>query len=221
MRFSLAVAILLALAVIEALAVPASAQSTEPTTVSITGVPEYVSGPHNVTFINPSSSDLTVAVTVTGPFALSTNRCANGVRPGTHCNIDVVFVPQTLGEVTGDLIFTYNDGQIIVPLSGNALTIIPTTMNVTNDAFDITMYADGEVIPNGELVYDSCFDWEGVNQFSAKEPLKNNRINDMPPGRGYIYNPWECGFNYEGDGQFAASGEYYYISCHPTRLCGE
>jgi hypothetical protein len=63
----------------------------------------------------------TLAVSVTAPFALGAGGCQNTVlAPGQTCDVEVRFVPPSLGSVTGTLTFVATPGgQIIVALTGD------------------------------------------------------------------------------------------------------
>jgi uncharacterized repeat protein (TIGR03803 family) len=93
---------------------PTQAQSgpygiVSPTTRNFRGAVGQTSPPQTVILKNTGDSQLTVSnISVSPGFAISTNRCANGVRPGTHCNVWVTFTPTGPGTVTGTLTFVDN-----------------------------------------------------------------------------------------------------------------
>lgn len=70
------------------------------------------------------------SIGITGDFVISKNRCNNGIRPGTHCNIYVQFQPAQLGNRIGSL--SVNDNATGSPqltaLSGNGVTASNTTL---------------------------------------------------------------------------------------------
>lgn len=62
-----------------------------------------------VTLKNTGKSQLTVSnIAISQDFAITANRCENGVKPLTHCNVSVTFTPQGTGTETGSLTFTDN-----------------------------------------------------------------------------------------------------------------
>jgi hypothetical protein len=63
----------------------------------------------NISLKDTGESQLKVsAISISGDFAIPTDQCANGVAPGTHCNVYVTFTPRTAGTLTGTLTFTDN-----------------------------------------------------------------------------------------------------------------
>jgi uncharacterized repeat protein (TIGR03803 family) len=65
--------------------------------------------PQSVSLTNMGDSELTVSnISISVDFAITVNHCANGVKPATHCNVDVTFTPQSPGVETGTLTFTDN-----------------------------------------------------------------------------------------------------------------
>jgi hypothetical protein len=48
------------------------------------------------------------SVAVTGDFAIVSNSCTSGVKPGTHCNVGIVFRPKNSGTRNGTLTFVSN-----------------------------------------------------------------------------------------------------------------
>jgi hypothetical protein len=200
----------------------AQAQQVVPSSLVITAVPGYSSSPQNVVFSNTGTEKIEVEVSLSGSaFALSENRCGNGVKPGTHCNVYVVYVPQAIETDSGTLTFTFNEQTVTVPITGNAVSIIPTELwEVSHSGATIhfAMSADGNIIPDGELIYVSCIDYEGVNQATGNGPLKSNRATVTINAHN---DDWECGAWYSGDPEFAYS---YYDNflinlCHPVKAC--
>ena len=111
-RGSLTLAVLSALLLIAAS--PAQAQSgpygvVSPTTLNFRGAVGQTSPPQLVSLKNTGDSELIVSnISISGNFAIATNHCANGVKPGTHCNVDVTFTPPGPGTETGTLTFVDN-----------------------------------------------------------------------------------------------------------------
>jgi hypothetical protein len=126
-----------------------------------------------VRLANTGDSELTVSsISISGDFALPVNHCANGVKPGTHCDVYVTFTPTVLGTETGTLTFTDNasNSPQTVSLTGVGSNTAPTKTTLTASPTGtyagqpITFTAavkslGGGVIPNGERV---AFSWHGA-----------------------------------------------------------
>ena len=69
------------------------------------------------------------SVTTTGDFAVQTNKCTNGVKPGTHCDVYVVFSPTHVGALTGTL--TFADSATNSPQTAGLTGIGQSTTNTT------------------------------------------------------------------------------------------
>ncbi|MGB8783544.1 MAG: Ig-like domain repeat protein [Terriglobales bacterium] len=122
----------------------------------------------SVTLKNTGDSELTVSsIAISGNFGIPRNTCANGVKPGTHCNVYVTFTPTALGTEIGTLTFTDNasNSPQTVSLTGvgsnmtatkTTLTAWPTQVLAAGPAsFTATVVSlGGGVIPDGEQV---CF----------------------------------------------------------------
>jgi hypothetical protein len=119
-----------------------------------------------VTLKNTGVAELTVSsVAISGNFALPKNTCANGVKPGTHCNVYVTFTPHAADTETGTLTFADDTSTSpqTVSLTGTGSSTAPT--KTTLAASPKSIYAGqlitfmatvkslgGGVIPDGELV---------------------------------------------------------------------
>jgi hypothetical protein len=80
---------------------------------------------------NAGNEQMTVtSVTATGDFAVQANSCMNGVKPSTHCNVNVVFTPTQLGPRSGTLTFTDNasNSPQTAQLTGTGLSGTNTTL---------------------------------------------------------------------------------------------
>jgi hypothetical protein len=67
------------------------------------------SNPMKVDLFNKGSESITVtSVTATGDFSITENYCTDGVKPNTHCYVDVVFSPTQSGALSGTLTFVDN-----------------------------------------------------------------------------------------------------------------
>ena len=125
-----------------------------------------------VRLANTGDSELTVSnLSITGPFALPVNKCANGVKPGTHCDVYVTLTPPGLGTQTGSLKFTDNasNSPQTVSLTGVGATTVSTVTHLTASPTSIiaggpvTLQATvsslgGGVVPDGDQV---VFSWRG------------------------------------------------------------
>jgi hypothetical protein len=223
MRIAIAVLMLFAASVLVA-------QTVSPSSLTIVAVPGYSSSPQNVQFLNTGSDQIRTTVSTTGPFVLSENRCGNQVEPKTHCDVSVLYIPKTIGATdTGTLVFTFNNQTVSVPLTGNGVSIIPTS--VTNAVYGkgkirVTLSADGDILPPGEEVRLQCIDYEGVNSINGSGKLGSSTCSGSsnntasikwtgPICSGPGCEKWECSVAYDGDAEFAGSG-YGPFSFTPT-----
>jgi hypothetical protein len=115
------------------------AQKVEPPSVTIDAVPGYSSSPQDVVFSNTGDSEITLTISISGPFSIPTNKCGRGVKPGTHCNVYVVYTPEAIETDTGTLGFTFNGQTVSVPLTGNGVSTIPTRFSHLSMAVAITV----------------------------------------------------------------------------------
>lgn len=138
-----------------------------PTTVNFGQVLVGQTSPQQiVTLKNTGDSQLTVSsIAISGNFALPKNTCANGVKPGTHCNVYVTFTPHALETETGTLTFTDNasNNPQTVSLTGtgsstaNTKTVLTASPKSIYAGQLITFTAKvtslgGGAIPDGEVV---------------------------------------------------------------------
>ncbi len=91
-----------------------------------------------VTLTNGGATSLAVSnVSVTGPFT-QTNNCVGNVAGGGNCTVNVTFVPQVPGPVSGTVTITDNDvtGQQVINLTGVGYTMSASanTLNFGNVA---------------------------------------------------------------------------------------
>ncbi len=149
-RGALILAVLSALLLIAAR--PAQAQSgpygvVSPATLNFRGAAGQTSPPQLVSLKNTGDSELTVSnISISADFAITKNQCANGVRPGTHCNVYVTFTPPGPGTETGTLTFVDNasNSPQIVSLSGTIGEIV---------LYNFAGGSDG-VYPASGLIFD-------------------------------------------------------------------
>lgn len=105
-----------------------SAQRVNPSSFSFESVPPNTTPEQNLTFFNTGTTQLTLSFTIPTPFTIADNRCAKGVKPGTHCNLYLTYTAQTVGEQdNGNLVIDYGDGSVSVPLSGAGVQWIATS----------------------------------------------------------------------------------------------
>jgi hypothetical protein len=163
---------------------------------------------------NTGVSQLTVSsIAISGNFALPKNTCANGVKPGTHCNVYVTFTPHALETETGTLTFTDNasNSPQIVSLIGTGSNAVPTQTTLT--ASPKSIYAGqpitftakvtslgGGVIPDGETV---LFERAGYGLGSA--PLHSGIASLTIPVSGISQNSQGIAALYPGDQTFNPS----------------
>ncbi|MGC9990666.1 MAG: FG-GAP-like repeat-containing protein, partial [Terriglobales bacterium] len=84
---------------------------------------------------NTGGSELTISsISISGDFALPVNRCAEGVKPSTHCNVEITFTPHTPGTQTGTLTFTDNapNSPQTVSLTGTGSNVASTTTTLSS-----------------------------------------------------------------------------------------
>ena len=157
-RAALMLAAISALVLIAAL--PAQAQSgpfgvVSPATLNFRGALGQTSAPQLVSLKNTGGSELTISnISISGDFAIATNHCANGVKPGTHCNVYVTFTPSGLGKETGTLAFVDNasNSPQIVSLTGTIGEIV---------LYNFTGGSDGGW-PGAGLVSDGAGNFYGM-----------------------------------------------------------
>ena len=141
-RAALILAVLSALLLIAAR--PAQAQSgpygvVSPTTMNFRGAVGQTSPSQLVSLKNTGDSELTVSnISISGDFAISKNQCANGVKPGTHCNVYVTFTPPGPGTETGTLTFVDNasNSPQFVSLTGTIGEIVLHNFTGGSDGAD-------------------------------------------------------------------------------------
>jgi hypothetical protein len=184
-----------------------TAQEVKPTDVNFGQVPVGQTSPQlNVSFENTGDSDLTLAISITGPFAIPVNRCGNGVRIGTHCNVFVTYSPRALETDTGTLAFDYGGGTVSVPLTGIGATAWPTTTGLTvlckykdhSHYCSLTISVKsvrGEVIPNGEPLDITC---DGQLYLAGQTP-GGEAAGPTETGQ------YQCYGSYAGDANFQPS----------------
>ncbi len=197
-----------------------AAQKVQPTSLTITAVPGYSSSPQDVRFFNTGTESLTLTIDTSGnPFALSANRCSKAVRPGSHCDVYVVYVPQGLGTDQGQLSFAFNGETVQVTLTGNAVSSIQTS----TQHFDLspkksqaywTLSAEGDVIPDGEEAVLQGIDYYGVNEEYVIGHFVNNRVTFDIDSWFWRDNWNNVNVYYNGDAEFEPTS--WQFQCAPV-----
>jgi hypothetical protein len=89
------------------------------------------SAPKGISLSNTGDAEMTVtSFEITGDFAIQTNYCTKGVKPGTHCNVYVTFTPSQPGVRSGTLTFVDNatNSPQTVSLNGIGTSTTATTL---------------------------------------------------------------------------------------------
>jgi hypothetical protein len=148
-------------------------QAVNPSSLAFEAVPSNTSPSEDLAFLNDGSTTLTLSIGISGPpFAIAENRCGNGVKPNTHCNLYLTYSPQSVGESdSGSLTINYGSGVTIVQLSGQGVSSIPTWAHVGPVQYESSKERLGETFnlraevgaddriyapPAGENGYLSC-----------------------------------------------------------------
>ena len=106
--------------------------SVSPSSLAFAAQPvNTTSAAQRVSLFNTGDAPLTMtSFGITGDFAIQTNRCANGVKPGTHCDVFVAFTPKQAGARSGTLSFVDNaaNSPQTVRLTGVGTSSTTTTL---------------------------------------------------------------------------------------------
>lgn len=189
------------------------AQALKPASLAFNAIPGDTSPRQKVQFTNTGVGDLTLTISITGPFAIPKNECGHPVKQNLHCDLWITYSPQALESDSGTLTFTFNDQSVSVPLTGNGVNLLPTrTQTELHDGNikTIVSSAGGYSIPSGDQVQVSCTAVSGpykgysVGAYATLEngvALTSQTIVDVLGGH-YM---WRCGSTYLGDAEFASS----------------
>lgn len=166
---------------------------------------DQTSPQQRITLKNTGNSELIVSnISISTNFAISNNQCANGVKPGTHCNVYITFTPPGLGTYTGTLTFTDNasNSPQTVALVGTGSdvagpTIPPITLYFTQGWAEVSSsgtLADSFLTANGSQSMNPIpddFDFTNgvvqcVNGCSTDQAEGSwNYVQFTPPGNMY------------------------------------
>ncbi|MES9952109.1 MAG: autotransporter domain-containing protein [Candidatus Thiodiazotropha sp. 6PLUC2] len=112
------------------------------------------SDPQTVTLENMSDVPLQVqSITTEGDFT-QTNDCPAQLISGSSCQIQVVFSPQSTGDVSGSLIVTTDTATTTVPLAGSAAE--PTSDNPVADLLSPYTGGNPNVISTSKVIGEAC-----------------------------------------------------------------
>lgn len=210
------------------------AQQIKPTHLLFESVPPNTSPREGVSFANTGTAQLTVAVSVSGlPFAIAENRCANGVKPGSHCNVYFTYTAVSVGETdAGTLTFNYGDGIVTAPLYGRGVDSIPTLAKMTSESCRLINMPGGiggiamnakvwsldkyYAPPVGEQVHASCTNGQttvdlGVATLTLCKGLGcPNGPYGQAPFAFFSDQPgkWSCAAFYDGNGVLGSAEVY-------------
>ncbi|MES9931165.1 MAG: autotransporter domain-containing protein [Candidatus Thiodiazotropha sp. 6PDIVS] len=139
------------------LSVSAAAVATSVSPSSVT-FPQSDTGttsdPQTVTLENMSDVTIQVqSISTEGDFT-QTNDCPTQLVSGSSCQIQVVFSPQSTGDVTGNLIVTTDTTTTTVSLAGTAAT--PTSDNPVADLLSPYTGGNPNVISTSKVIGEAC-----------------------------------------------------------------
>jgi hypothetical protein len=147
-----------------------------PAAVNFGQVPVGQTSPQQrVTLKNTGNAELVITdISISGNFALPVNKCANGVKPGTHCNVYVTFTPHAVGTESGTLTLTDNawNSPQTVPLTGTGVNA--TTTALTSSPNPSTY---GEAVTFTAVVTPAPPDGETVSFMKGKKVLGTGTLS--------------------------------------------
>jgi hypothetical protein len=121
-----------------------------------------------ISLTNTGDAQLTMDnISITGLFAIPVNRCGNGVKVGTHCDVYVTYSPEALQTDAGTLTFNDNasNSPQTVSLNGHGATTVPTETKMekpnprqiyvgqTTTLTANVVSLGGCAIPDGEVIH--------------------------------------------------------------------
>jgi uncharacterized repeat protein (TIGR03803 family) len=123
------------------------------------------SPPQRISLFNHSSFPMNVTnVSTQGEFAVSANKCQNGIQPNTHCDVYVTFTPTGSGTKprTGSITFADSafNGPQSAPLTGTIPAVTRTTVSTSGSpsfvgqpvTFTAYVTSTNATPPDGDLV---------------------------------------------------------------------
>lgn len=138
----------------------------KPTSLTFGPQPLHTTSPaQRISLFNTSSIPITVtSVNLQGEFAVSANKCQNGVKPNTHCDVYVTFTPTGTSTAPRTGAITFVDTAFNSPQSAQLTGTVPypsKTLVSTSGSpsfvgqavtFTATVTSTHGTIPDGELV---------------------------------------------------------------------
>lgn len=221
------------------------AQQVNPTSLRFEAVPPNTSPSENISFKNTGLMPLSVSVSVDNPaFVIAENRCMNGVKPGTHCNVSFTYAAQFVGELDmGSVSFDYGQGMTTVPLTGNGVSSIATWSKLGPGPLGCLKVHLGNpvspygrvgvldkyyALPTGEPVHFSCTNGKATAdlgdvalQYCSRCPGPKHdyaQASFTPDQQGF----WTCTMAYGGDGVLGPTSSeivYQITKPGPPRKC--
>jgi hypothetical protein len=190
------------------------AQKVKPASLTIQAVPGQTSPQQRVVFTNTGVGDVTLTISVSGPFSVPKNKCGHPVRQNLYCDVWVTYSPQEIGTDTGTLTFSFNDQSVSVPLTENGVNLLATStrLQLTREGELKTTVSvlNGYHVPDGEQVTVFCTAVSGPDKgygVSGSAALTDGTA-DVPAsivdvlGGHYM---WGCYSAYYGDNELAGS----------------
>jgi hypothetical protein len=148
------------------------------------------SPPQRISLSNHTAFPINVTgVTTQGDFAISTNKCQNGVKPGTHCDVFVTYTPTGRGTKprTGTLTFVDNafNGPQTAGLAGTVPAITSTAVTTSGSPSSVgqpvtftAMVTNPRTHPRRR--FGDLLGWNHISGLSAHR-LWNGRIHHRLP----------------------------------------
>lgn len=171
--------------------VPYSAAFPKPTSLTFGIQPiGTTSAAQRIALLNPTGIAIVVTnISVQGDFAISQNRCQNGIQPKTHCDVYITFTPTGTSRKprAGSVTFTdttFNTPQTVA-LSGTVPAATKTTLVASPSVsfaqqdviFTATVAASQGTVPDGDVVVF----------FDGDEPLDQVALTS---GTAIFDTPW-------------------------------
>jgi hypothetical protein len=161
-----------------------------------------------ITLKNTGTAQLVVSdISISGYFALPVNKCAAGVKPGTHCNVYVTFTPHAAETETGTLTFRDNasNSPQTVSLTGVGTDV---TATVTTLASSPNPSVQGQAVTFTAVVVPAPPGGETVSFMKGKTVVGTGTLSGG--SAEFVTSTFKVGTTsltavYGGDSQFARS----------------